>query len=241
MNNEKIFEIKRFPDGRPIQIELTKTQASKILWIPENKISNFRNLCGNHWEFQDSKGYYHLFRLEDENYIELTKNIQAVKVFPWSTNFWHYVDDEGYYHFFEKTDNGDIELTKNIKATDITMHNDEKYWSYADIEGYKHLFMKIDRGWIERKLNPKVINIFFHENGDWEYITTERHHLFLKTDNGYIELGKDIKITLSEHYDHSSYYYDSGDWLFKDKDKEYFYEKKHNRIEIVSDRKYIEI
>ena len=83
-----------------------KTQAAKFLDISENEILDFGKHDNGDWLYKDRDNYWHLFRFENNKYIELTKNVNALYLTLYNNGDWSYVDDDGYeYLFRQKTTN----------------------------------------------------------------------------------------------------------------------------------------
>ena len=107
-----------------------KKQASKFLGIKENEILNFCKYPNGDWKYCDRIKHEHLHRNIDDEWIELTKNVEAL-----------FDKDKYYCHLFRKIDNEYIELTKDINATDVWSY-DNGDWMYEDEDGTYYSFNK---------------------------------------------------------------------------------------------------
>ena len=130
-----------------------KKQASEFLGIPENEMLNFYKYNNGDWEYRDENKYYHLFRLINREWIELTENVKAIYVLSFNNGDWGYADEYGCYHLFRKIGDEYIELTKNVRALDVDSY-DNGDWEYRDE----------NCNWRKFNKNNKLIKKITHEN-----------------------------------------------------------------------------
>ena len=222
-----------------------KKEASKYLNISEKEIFDFwKSLNRSSWAYSDSKGHFHLFKEADDEYIELTKNVEAIKAGFLIDDGWRYQNIKGHWHRFDKNNKLIRDMKDTVKITtktqaakflkvskeeisDFYEYSNES-WRYRDVENYYHLFGKINGNWIELTKNIKAIYVFKHNNDNWSYTDVKGYeHLFRRSNNQWIELTKGIIATYVLPYD-------NGDWKYRDEnDNEHLFRK--------IDDKYIEL
>ena len=116
-----------------------KKDVSKFLGISENEILDFYVYLKGNWQYKDTKGYYHLYRKVNKNWIELTKGIKAIYVNSYGNKYWKYRDENKYDHLFKFLKRGWVELTKNINTT-CALPYDNGYWEYLTKDKYWYFF-----------------------------------------------------------------------------------------------------
>ena len=221
-------------------------EAAKYLGISEDEIFIFSKYSNKDWSYKNKNNHAHLFRFINNQWVELTKNVEAIGVFSFFNNDWKYYDKNNYCHLFREIDGEWIELTKDIKAIDLYSYINGD-WEYKDVNRYWHLFTEIDNEWIgitdeiEKELrylnidpfsikNWKHKNIFgdiylFGENNKLikkinyyeQYYKQERNwQIFKNNITNKEEASKFLGIKENEILNFWKYH-NNGDWSYKDK------------------------
>ena len=229
----------------------TRKQASEYLDISEDNILNFNIFPNDTWGYVDKDGNCHLYRLINNNYVELTKNIETLNIDLFNDGRYRLQNRKEYWYQFDKNNKlirdmkNTVEIKTKKQATEYLkvskkeisdFHKyDNENWSYRDKNGYYHLFGKINGNWVEFTKNIEAIYVFQHNNDNWSYTDLKGYeHLFRKSNNQWIELTIGVIATYVLPYD-------NGDWKYRDeKDNEYlFREIKGEYIELTKDIKTI--
>ena len=79
-----------------------KKDVSEYLNIPKNEINFFYKYNNNIWHYQDKNKYCHLFKLINNQWIELTKNIKTIGCWYFENEYWGYQDENKILYKFNK-------------------------------------------------------------------------------------------------------------------------------------------
>ena len=120
---------------------INRNQAAEYLNLPKYEIKNFYKYINDTWSYQNINLFWHLFKYTDNKYVELTKNVKAIRVKYYKHGDWEYKDLNGHYHLFREKNNNYIELTKNVNANSIWSYPNGN-WEYKDENNYFNVFNK---------------------------------------------------------------------------------------------------
>ena len=120
---------------------INKKETSEFLGIPIEEILYFYKFPNGDWKYEDKNRYLHLYRLINNEWIELTKNVEAVHTFSFNNEDWKYEDKEGFEHLFREINGEYVELTKEVDAI-CSNSCDNGDWDYLDFNHNLYVFNK---------------------------------------------------------------------------------------------------
>jgi hypothetical protein len=128
---------------------MTITKEEAIAKYGEANVFTYHN---GDWAWIDEDKYYHLMRLIDVQWIELTKGLKAIGGNNYYPNGdWMWVDENKYWHLMRLINQQWIDLTKNCKAIWADSY-DNGDWKWQDENSYYHLMRMINDKWTELKI-----------------------------------------------------------------------------------------